>query len=52
MPTYKELQRTIIQHYEALGLNYKATPSKIKEDTKKDVDEADPMAKYYKGQNQ
>lgn len=52
LPTYKELQRTIIQHYEALGLNYKATPSKIKEDTKKDVDEADPMAKYYKGQNQ
>jgi hypothetical protein len=38
MPTYKELQRTMIQHYEALGLNYRATPSKIKEDTKKGVD--------------
>lgn len=38
MPAYKELQRTLIQHYEALGLNYRATPSKIKEDTKKGVD--------------
>jgi hypothetical protein len=49
MPTYKELQRTIVLHYEALGLNYKTTPSKIKEDTKKGVDEEDPMANYYKG---
>ena len=38
MPTYKELQRTMIQHYEALGLNYRATPSKIQEDTKTGVD--------------
>lgn len=38
MPAYKELQRTLIQHYEALGLNYRATPSKIKEDTKKGID--------------
>lgn len=37
LSTYKELQRTIIQHYEALGLNYKATPSKIKEGTTKGV---------------
>jgi len=52
MPAYKELQRTMIQHYEALGLNYRATPSKIKEDTKKGVDETDPMAEYYKGKTQ
>ena len=52
MPTYKELQRTIIQHYEALGLNYKTTPSKIKEDTRKGVDDSDPMAEYYKKTNQ
>jgi hypothetical protein len=46
MPTYKELQRTMIQHYEALGLNYRATPSKIKEDTKKGVDaEKDGLTK-------
>lgn len=47
---YKELQRTLILQYEALGLSYKATPSKIKEDTKKGVDETDPMAEYYKNQ--
>lgn len=48
MPTYKELQRTIILHYEALGLNYKATPSKIKEETRKGIDvETDPMAGFY-----
>ena len=28
------------------------TPSKIKEDTKKGVDETDPMAEYYKGKTQ
>ena len=33
---------------EALGLNYSTTPSKVKEDTKKGVDETDPMAKFYK----
>ena len=38
MPTYKELQRTLVIHYEALGLNYKTTPSKIKEDTRRGVD--------------
>lgn len=31
VPTYKELQRTMIQHYEALGLNYKVKPERIKE---------------------
>ena len=36
LPTYKELQRTMTLHYEALGLNYKTTPSKVKEDTKRD----------------
>ena len=50
VPTYKELQRTLIQHYEALGLNYKAKPDRIKEDAKKGVDEEDPMANYYRGQ--
>ncbi len=47
MPTYKELQRTLILHYEALGLNYKTTPSKIKEDTKKGFDESDPIVNFY-----
>ena len=43
MPTYKELQRTLVLHYEALGLNFKTTPSKIKEDTKKGVAENDTL---------
>lgn len=52
MPTYKELQRTMIQHYEALGLNYKAKPDRIKEDAKRGGDDEDPMAKYYKDSKQ
>lgn len=44
MPTYKELQRTITQHYEALGLNFRATPSKIKEDTKKGGETHDKLS--------
>lgn len=43
MPTYKELQRTMIQHYEALGLNYKSTPSKIKEPVKRGGEEHDKL---------
>jgi len=38
LPHYKELQRTLVIQYESIGLSYKATPSKIKEDTKKGVD--------------
>lgn len=47
LTTYKDLQRTLLQQYEALGLNYKTTPSKVREDTRKGVDEADPMAQMY-----
>jgi len=35
---YDKLQRTLIQQFQALSLNYNATPSKIKEDVKKGVD--------------
>lgn len=45
---YDKMQRTLIQQFEALGLNYKTTPSKVKEDTRKDVDQNDPMALFYK----
>lgn len=38
LPHYDKLQRTILMQYEALGLNYSTTPSKVKEDTKKGVD--------------
>ena len=53
MPTYKELQRTMIQHYEALGLNYKSTPSKIKEDARKGIDtEKDGLTRVLTEANQ
>ena len=38
LKTYDKLQRTLLMQYEAIGLNYKTTPSKVKEDTKKGVD--------------
>ena len=38
LPYYDKLQRTLLMQFEALGLNYKTTPSKVKEDTKKGVD--------------
>lgn len=47
LPYYDKMQRTLMLQFEAIGLNYKTTPSKVKEDTKKGVDETDPMAEYY-----
>ena len=38
LPYYDKLQRTLMMQYEAIGLNYKTTPSKVKEDTKRGVD--------------
>ena len=49
LPYYLKLQAELRLQFEALGLNYRATPSKIKEDTKKGVDESDPMAEFYRG---
>ena len=46
---YDKLQRTLIQQFQALSLNYNATPSKVKESVKQGVDEEDPMANYYRG---
>ena len=48
LPHYDKMQRTLLMQLEALGLNYSTTPSKVKEDTKKGVDETDPMANFYK----
>lgn len=45
LPHYDKAQRTLLMQLEALGLNYSTTPSKVKEDTKKGVDERDPMAR-------
>ena len=42
---YDKLQRTLLMQFEALGLNYSTTPSKVREDTKKGVDtEKDGLA--------
>ena len=49
---YDKLQRTLIQQFQALSLNYNATPSKVKESMKQGVDEEDPMANYYKDRKQ
>lgn len=35
---YDKLQRTLLAQFEALGLNYSTTPSKVTEDTKKGID--------------
>lgn len=45
---YDKLQRTLLQQYEALGINYKATPSKIKENTKKGGEEHDKLSNLLK----
>ena len=49
LPCYLKLQAELRLQFQALGLNYAATPSKIKEDTRKGVDtESDAMAQLYK----
>ena len=46
LPYYDKMQRTLMLQFEAIGLNYKTTPSKVKEDTKRGVDtEKDGLTK-------
>ena len=52
LPYYDKMQRTLMLQFEAIGLNYNTTPSKVKEDTKKGVDEEDPMVKFYQSMKQ
>ena len=40
---YDKLQRTLIQQFQALSLNYNATPSRIKEPVKQGADEKDKL---------
>jgi hypothetical protein len=40
---YKELQRTLILQYEAIGLSFKTSPSKIKEQVKAGGSEHDKL---------
>lgn len=44
---YEKLHRSLTDDLTALGLNYNTTPSKVTENTKKGVDETDPMAAFY-----
>lgn len=43
LAVYDKMQRTLLLQYEALGLNYKTTPSKVSESTKKQTQEDDPF---------
>ena len=47
LPHYDKCQRTITQQLTALGLTFEATPSKVKDDRAKGVDETDSMAAFY-----
>ena len=49
LSVYDKMQRTLLQQYAALGLNYNATPSKINEPTGKAAKEDDPLLQVYKG---
>lgn len=51
LAVYDKMQRTLLQQYAALGLNYNATPSKINEPTGKAAKEDDPLIKFYQGLN-
>lgn len=48
LPYYLKLQAELRLQFEAIGLNYRTTPSKINEPTNKGVDESDPMMEYYR----
>lgn len=45
---YNELQRTLLLQYEALGLSYKSTPSKIKDSVKSGGEEHDKLGNLLK----
>ena len=51
LPHYDKLQRTLLMQLEALGLNYSTTPSKVKEDARRGVDESDPLVQFYRQVN-
>ena len=46
LAVYDKMQRTLIQQYAALGLNYNATPSKINEPTGKAAKDDGPLTQY------
>lgn len=44
LPYYDKLQRTLLMQFEALGLNYRTTPSKVTENTKKGGEDHDKLS--------
>lgn len=52
LPYYLKLQAELRLQYQALGLNFTSTPSKITEPTRKGVEDDDPMAEYYRQNKQ
>lgn len=44
LPYYDKLNRTLLAQFEALGLNYNTTPSKVTENTKAGCGEEDKLA--------
>ena len=51
LPVYNQMHRTLLEHFEALGLNFRSTPSKMTENTKRGVDDTDPMVEFYRNSN-
>lgn len=51
LPYYDKLQRTLLMQFEALGLNFKATPSKVREADPND-DEDQTLRDFYTNGNQ
>jgi hypothetical protein len=49
LAVYDKMQRTLLQQYAALGLNYNATPSKINEPTGKAAKDDDPLKELLNG---
>lgn len=49
LPYYDKMQRTLLLQFEALGLNYKTTPSKVKEDAKKGDVKDEPIGELIDG---
>lgn len=48
LSTFDKMQRTLLLQFEALGLNFNTTPSKVREDAKKANLEDDPMCQFYR----
>lgn len=45
---YDKLQRTLILQFEAIGLNFNTTPSKVKEEARIGASEDDPLMNFIK----